>query len=374
MSGIVGSKFNHRGSGIVAQLGTDGQHLLSSGAGVAAEYETVAAATTDLNPVRQDIATLALRQAVNENKAAFNLPATFIDQFEDDTGFGSETTGDRNSQEYWSPVTASAGGVKDDAWSGEGWSYTTTWNVGVNVSAMQNDSGGGSYVHWASVPVNTIWDLKSSKAVLGTRFYNNCSSACMTTYTVATSPDNVTFTTQTGQQDGTGSHTAAPNQGATGGVWTKFLFTSGGTETPVSARYIKTTWTGSSGGNGNMGLLRQHIYKENISVNATGTLIGVANVPGSAQTKVSGVALYKNDEGTATIGTDLKIYATCNGGTNWTEMGYTTVTPTFSSGIIMLKLDETTCTEGSDVRYKAVWANQSDGSKETSLHGIALNY
>ena len=123
-----------------------------------------------------------------------------------------------------------------------------------------------------------------------------------------------------------------------------------------------------------MGLLRQHIYKENISVNATGTLIGVANVPGSAQTKVSGVALYKNDEGTATIGTDLKIYATCNGGTNWTEMGYTTVTPTFSSGIIMLKLDETTCTEGSDVRYKAVWANQSDGSKETSLHGIALNY
>ena len=32
---------------------------------------------TDLTPVRQDITTLALKQAVNENKAAFNLPNTF---------------------------------------------------------------------------------------------------------------------------------------------------------------------------------------------------------------------------------------------------------------------------------------------------------
>ena len=37
MSGIVGSRLNIRGSGIVAQLGTDGQVLTSAGAGVAAE-------------------------------------------------------------------------------------------------------------------------------------------------------------------------------------------------------------------------------------------------------------------------------------------------------------------------------------------------
>ena len=45
MSGIIGSKLNHRGSGPVAKLGTDGQHLLSSGAGKSANYETVASAT-----------------------------------------------------------------------------------------------------------------------------------------------------------------------------------------------------------------------------------------------------------------------------------------------------------------------------------------
>ena len=43
MSGIVGSKLNIRGSGLVGSLGTDGQHLLSAGAGVSNVFETVAA-------------------------------------------------------------------------------------------------------------------------------------------------------------------------------------------------------------------------------------------------------------------------------------------------------------------------------------------
>ena len=42
MSGIVGSKLNHRGSGRVAKLGTDGQVLTSAGAGVSAVYEDAA--------------------------------------------------------------------------------------------------------------------------------------------------------------------------------------------------------------------------------------------------------------------------------------------------------------------------------------------
>jgi len=47
MSGIVGSKFNHRGSGLVGSLGTDGQHMLSSGAGKTNVFETVAEASSD---------------------------------------------------------------------------------------------------------------------------------------------------------------------------------------------------------------------------------------------------------------------------------------------------------------------------------------
>jgi hypothetical protein len=111
------------------------------------------------------------------------------------------------------------------------------------------------------------------------------------------------------------------------------------------------------------------------TVNATGTAIQAANAVGSAKTKVGGTMLYKDNAGTATLGTDLKIYFTCNGGTNWTEAtSYSAITPVYSTGIKQVRLGETTCTSGTDVRYKAVWANQATSSKETQLHGIGINY
>ena len=110
-------------------------------------------------------------------------------------------------------------------------------------------------------------------------------------------------------------------------------------------------------------------------INATGTLIQSANTVGSAKTEVSGTMLYKDNAGTATLGTDLKIYFTCNGGTNWTEAAsYNAITPVYATGIKQVRLGKTTCTSGTDIRYKAVWANQASGSKETQLHGIGINY
>jgi len=47
MSGIIGSKLNHRGSGRIAKLGTDGQVLTSSGPGVQANYEDAAGGGLD---------------------------------------------------------------------------------------------------------------------------------------------------------------------------------------------------------------------------------------------------------------------------------------------------------------------------------------
>ena len=111
------------------------------------------------------------------------------------------------------------------------------------------------------------------------------------------------------------------------------------------------------------------------SISATGTAIQNTNTVGSAKTKVGGTMLYKDNQGTATLGTDLKIYFTCNGGSNWTEASsYSAITPVYSTGIKQVRLGETTCTSGTDIRYKAVWANQASGSKETQLHGIGINY
>ena len=40
---------------------------------------------TDLQPIKSDISALALREATNENSAAFNLPNQHIDTFATDT-------------------------------------------------------------------------------------------------------------------------------------------------------------------------------------------------------------------------------------------------------------------------------------------------
>ena len=87
--------------------------------------------------------------------------------------------------------------------------------------------------------------------------------------------------------------------------------------------------------------------------------------------------LYKNVSGAATLGVDLTVSFTCNGGTNWTDLNQASdysVGSDFSTGIKTVYLTEKTCTSGTDVRYKITWANQADGSIETQVHGMAINY
>ena len=114
-----------------------------------------------------------------------------------------------------------------------------------------------------------------------------------------------------------------------------------------------------------------------LTTSATASMISKANTASSARTKVSGVLLYKNESGTATLGTDLKVSFTCNGGTNWTALSSGsdyTLASDFSTGVKTVYLAEKTCTSGTDVRYKIEWANQASGSKVTQVHGMAINY
>ena len=115
--------------------------------------------------------------------------------------------------------------------------------------------------------------------------------------------------------------------------------------------------------------------QERTTSTATGTLIQSANTVDVAKTKVAGTMLYKDGIGTGVIGTDLKIYFSCDNGSNWTEASsYDTINPVYSTGVKQVRLGDTTCTSGTGVIYKAVWANQTDTTKETQLHGIGINY
>jgi hypothetical protein len=110
------------------------------------------------------------------------------------------------------------------------------------------------------------------------------------------------------------------------------------------------------------------------TTNATGTLISDTQTAPAATTEVSGVILYKDNAGTATLGTHLKIYFTANNGTNWTEAASYGTPQTFSGTTKQVKLGKTTVTSGTQVKLKAVWASQASGSMETQLHGWAVNY
>ena len=71
------------------------------------------ATSFDDNKIVNDISTLALRQASNENKVAYNTNSMFVDVFQDATGIASNTNAPRNSAEY----VASAVSALDSNWN-----------------------------------------------------------------------------------------------------------------------------------------------------------------------------------------------------------------------------------------------------------------
>jgi len=67
------------------------------------------ATSFDDNKIVNDISTLAIRQASNENKAAYNTNSMYVDVFQDSTGITGLTNCQRNASEYVSSITSSVG-------------------------------------------------------------------------------------------------------------------------------------------------------------------------------------------------------------------------------------------------------------------------
>ena len=67
---------------------------------IAASNVSQHATSFDDNKIVNDISTLAIRQASNENKGAYNTNSMYVDVFQDATGIASNTNAPRNSDEY----------------------------------------------------------------------------------------------------------------------------------------------------------------------------------------------------------------------------------------------------------------------------------
>tara|TARA_R100001443_G_scaffold16766_3_gene27173 strand:- start:5548 stop:6774 length:1227 start_codon:yes stop_codon:yes gene_type:complete len=379
--------------------GTFANSLISSGS------VTQHVTSTDLQPVKSDISALALREATNESSASFNLPNQFIDTFATDTlgtktqcsvseGYVATNSGSLYVRQNITGLATGGSNIDGTINSDNATAITMTRNA---VEGSTSD-GTGSYNAFAYTTSSStggyvIADLGASysisQLILGkSRSHGDGRAIKLSYHATETDPHangtdvNLTNATSTVYSSNTGSTANLSNFTSSGTADWSAISTNGhgvvckiNGFTIFTARYISWKWTSADFHDANAGWTEFDIYKSTFVANATGTAIQNTNTVGSAKTEVGGTFLYKDNSGTATIGTDLKIYFTCDGGSNWTEASsYNAITPVYSTGIKQVRLGKTTCTSGTDVRYKAVWANQASGSKETQLHGIGINY
>ena len=411
------------------------------------------AVAVDLSSVNADIGALALREATNENSAAFNLPNQFIDTFTNDTNLGTQTKVDRTNGYITSiipgtgidsntvvmlhfdnnitdssdnnitftnfnTVTFASGTKKfgthsalfvqaNDEYLGTGDlssgltnAFPTTgdftidyWLAYVSRSASNRHYGisQGANPANGTEPILTF-SINAPGASANVNAHGSVGVGTWSTdQSFAISAPWTGFRHYAYQRTGTTSYVWIDGIPLVNGASSSthlsgdnlmansnnlFIGTRGNTSSEFLDAYMDefrisntSRYTG-----GSSFTPETTAYTAEVS-NATGTLIQSANTVASAKTKVAGVAFYKDHAGTATLGTDLKIYFSCNNGGAWTEAAsYNAITPVYSTGIKQVRLGETTCTSGTGVIYKAVWANQASGSKETQLHGIGVSY
>ena len=106
----------------------------------------------------------------------------------------------------------------------------------------------------------------------------------------------------------------------------------------------------------------------------SGNYTSTTETAASTVSKMSLVLLYKDEDGTATLDTDLFAQVSADGGSNYTSAPLTNG-GTFSTGIKIAKSNDITISNtGTTPKYKVSFANQSAGSKVTQVYGAALLY
>jgi hypothetical protein len=344
-----------------------------------------------LRSARNDIATLALHSAVADNKAAYNLTNSFVDQFEDSSGILTNTNVTRNTSEYVSSISSTTGSeqklegsttpalstthmsnISSDGWDPAGLISGSDASPGSNAMHITSPL---SYQKGFAYHFGAQFHAAGGFILTRVRWYNFATNARLKNWRVGISLNGGSWVNQnmTGSEASTGTNTtvliaADSNSWNTGTFDTEVTSIS-------NTDMVRLTFHDWQASGVDAGMAEFQMYGKVITTtaSATGTLISNAQTANAAQTKVSGVLLYKNNAGTTTLNTDFKLYFSCDNGTNWTQSTMTSG-GTFSTGVLIAKGTEVTCTSGTSIKYKVEWANQALGTKETQLHGIGVNY
>ena len=108
---------------------------------------------------------------------------------------------------------------------------------------------------------------------------------------------------------------------------------------------------------------------------STGSFNSTDVVPQDAVNKssVGLVVLYKNQAGTNTLNTDIVAKVRANTGQSYQTLVLAGA-GTYSDGLKIAIAPTISVTAGQALSYQISFANQSSGSKEARVHGIAMTY
>ncbi len=402
---------------------------------IAASNVSQHATSFDDNKIVNDISTLAIRQASNENKGAYNTNSMYVDVFQDDTGLGTETNTDRNASEYVSSAVQSTGSgswttdsdtsllLSSDQVSSGSTTFTdessTTTITGF--SGIDHRSAGGAPTGLGSNSISfngssdyltltnsdyqfgtsdyTIeWWMKTSSSSEGYIMYNADTSTGLRISLLSngkihideqvSNAAGVIDSDSTTVNDGSWHHIALVRHSGGRRLFVDGTQASSDSTSPRNFNNSNTFRIGRresgtyySGYLAEIRISTTPRYSSNftpqqvslVTTSATGNFISNAITAPSSTSKMGAIITYQDQAGTNALNTDIVLQLSADNGSNFTTATMTAM-PDFASGIKMAKVNDLSVTAGTQLKYKLEFANQSSGSKEARIRGVSLQY
>ena len=355
---------------------------------IAASNVSQHASSFDDNKIVNDISTLAIRQASNENKGAYNTNSMYVDVFQDDTGIASNTNAPRNSDEYVNTVVESIGSSSNITSSTTPTNNLGTWYQGGGSFPSflwDGSTGGGMWYEGGTVQTKSATpthgfhiDLNGNYSLSGLRldwFSNSTNGRVNAHYWVYKDTAGTwKYLNGTGSGSSSGTSSATSNMSsANSNSWNYITVNTDDTYVAQEIAMIKQ----SSHNNGNtLSSITELVINAksySISANATGNFISNTITAPSSTSKMGAIITYQNQSGTNALNSDIVLQLSADNGSNFTTATMTAM-PDFATGIKMAKVNDLSVTAGTQLKYKISFANQSSGSKEARIRGVSLQY
>jgi len=339
-------------------------------------------AHVDLTPVKHDISLLSLQTAINGNMTAFGLKNSWIEQFENSTYIEALTQVVRDtSSEYVSSIyttygtpayvtgnrTSTITGTK----SGFTWQGGTTPNL-LNGSMTQDTSNSSYFTNLETPSAGAYirFQFDASYLVTEAKWHSHV-GATTAEYGVwqwqgsANGSDWTDIGANTFLADGATLLHTSLNGNTTDYTYYQLLYVSGvmhssDWHTEIEFKQVAAT----------------------LNNNATGSFNSTDVVPQDAVNKssVGLVMLYKDEDGTNTLDTDIIAKVRANTGQAYQTLalrgidGTTTPSGAFSDGMKIAIAPAIAVTAGQALSYEISFANQVSSSKEARIYGVAMTY